>query len=640
MFWIFLSPLWWIGFFGQAFRWWVACEIFSFAVLPICFFIFPAMKDRGWGFSKIFGILFVTWINWYLCTVLKFSFLSVFIAFLIALVVSGLCIGKVKSSLIAFIKKRWRMILLYEAIFLFAFLFFVNIRSYCPEAMFNPDYSGAEKLMNCNYLHALMRTEHFPPKDNWIWGNDLLTNKPFYINYYYFGHLMWATLAKFSIYEARYAFNLGLATIFALTFIGSFALGFNLTRRLRWGFLAAFMVAFFGNIDALQQTFERIGFWVGRQSAAQSAWKILMSHVREAFLSVDFWRTSRVVDNTVTEFPFFSAILGDLHPHHSSLPIVLLAIGASMSLIMRMPRRVSTPIESIKKTGWVLLFLAFVICGAFAANTWDAIVLGFFAAVLIFYMNMRWWGNTPKGVGMTIAMVAGLGLTSLLLGLLFKLYFISPIKNEIKIASFFPLKFEKLKLMIVPLKPEMRAKLSDYFVLFGLFLFPLIIYLWGLFRNYLKKFNPSMKTLWICVFAFMIVFSWNVWHFWLPGLAMAWLVATIALLMDKRWGRRTIYFLLLTTPIIFFTLFVDTFYFDDRMVGIHERYNTLFKIYYPLWEFLALGAVYAFARMFRIAWIGRRWHALCGLALFLLATLIVGMLYPIQSIGVRTLFFH
>ncbi|MCX6998973.1 MAG: DUF2298 domain-containing protein, partial [Candidatus Sumerlaeota bacterium] len=206
MFWELFNPFWWFGFFGTAFRWWVACELFSIAVLPICFIIFRVMKDRGYGFAKIFGILFVTWLNWYLCIILKFSFGSVLVAFALALGCGAFCFFHVKDALLSFVRKRWRLILLYEILFLFSFLFFANVRSYSPEAIFDPGYSGAEKLSNCNYLHDLMRVEHFPPYDTWLCGNDPRTNKPFYINYYYFGHLEWATVAKFSFYEARYAF--------------------------------------------------------------------------------------------------------------------------------------------------------------------------------------------------------------------------------------------------------------------------------------------------------------------------------------------------------------------------------------------------------------------------------------------------
>jgi uncharacterized membrane protein len=223
--------------------------------------------------------------------------------------------------------------------------------------------------------------------------------------------------------------------------------------------------------------------------------------------------------------------------------------------------------------------------------------------------------------------------------ILFKLFFTAPLKNDIRVATYFPLKFEKLKLVIMPLPPNLRTDLSDYFVLFGLFLFPLILYLGGLFRRYLSKAESGIRGLLILLSVFVLIFSRNAYHYWLPGLTLIWLILSAALLVNGRLGRRTNYFLLLGITVAFFTLFVEVFFIDDRMVGQLERYNTLFKIYYPLWAFLALGATYSFSRMFRIALETRRWNRVVLLLLFLASTIAVGMLYPIQATCVRTGYF-
>ncbi len=635
-----LNPFWWFGFFGTAVRWWLVCELFSLAVVPICFYIFRVFKDRGYGFAKIFGIFFITYINWLLCTILPFSFGSVLFTFLIVCGLSAFFFLRVKEKFIAFWKRHWRLALLYEAIFLFSFLFFVNVRSYAPDATFNPAESGAEKFLNCAYLNDLMRVRHFPPRDSWLCGNDPRAHKPFYVNYYYVGHLQWATLAKFAHYGAAYAFSLGLATIFALTFIGAFSLGTNLTRQLWWGFLAAFMVALFGNLDALQQVFERIGFWMSHKGATQTAWESVKAHTRIIFFTVDYWRSSRIVQHTITEFPFFTAILGDLHPHHSSLPIVLLAMGGGMNLVFIVGKRWQNLGEFFKRYWLTFLFLALAIGGTFAANTWDAIVLGFSGAAILVYLNLRRWGNMARGLGYSIASVAALGILSVFLFLLFKLYFASPVKNDVQIASLFPLRFKKFKLMIAPLTPSLRTHLSDYFVHFGLFLFPIILYSGGLLRRFFKERERVIGWVWLFAVVFVLVLGRGVWRFWLPGCAIVWMLFAGALLAQGNIGRRTVYFLLLSLVVAFFTLFVEIFFFDDRYTGKLERYNTLFKIYYPLWSFLALGATYSFARLFRRTFPG---HHLCVkilLGIFLAATVVLGMLYPMQATAVRTDFFQ
>jgi len=656
-----LNPFWWFGFFGASFRWWFVCELFSLAVIPVCFHVFRPLKDKGYGFAKIFGIFFVTYVNWYLCTILSFSFGSVLFSLVVVLLVNLPFFLRQKDRILAFFKNRWKLILLYDLLFLFAFLFFVNVRSYRPEAMFNPGESGAEKMLNCAYLHGLMRTSHFPPRDTWLWGQYYLKEEPdpqsktnvikmkdgadagegvkkrnFYINYYYFGHLEWATIAKMSFYEARYAFNLGLATIFALSFIGAFSLGANLTRRLRWGLAAALMVALFGNIDALQQLLVRIGDYIAHKGETQTAWQAIMQHKKDIFMSVDFWRTSRVMDNTVTEFPYFSAILGDLHPHHSSLPLVLLALGTGMSLFLVVSRKPSGLKDFFRRYWAHFLFFALVIGGAFVTNIWDAVVLGFFGFVILTTLHFQRHGNDWTSIWHSIVTVAGLGLVSVFLFLLFKLFFLSPIKNDIRIASYFPLKFEKFELMLKPVPANLRTDLSDYFVLFGLFLFPIIFYSIGLFRSYLRTGARLLSLVWLTIALFILVFSRNSFQYWLPGLALLWIFGCVAILIQGKRSRSTNYFLLVCLVVGFFTLLVETYFFDDRMVGALERYNTLFKIYYPLWSFLALAAAYSFARMFRKAVLNRNFNTMTLLGIFLALTVIVGMLYPIQSTNIRT----
>ena len=57
-----------------------------------------------------------------------------------------------------------------------------------------------------------------------------------------------------------------------------------------------------------------------------------------------WWRASRVITDrdllgnaveVIDEFPFFSFLLGDMHPHVLGLPFVLLAVGLALALLLR-----------------------------------------------------------------------------------------------------------------------------------------------------------------------------------------------------------------------------------------------------------------------------------------------------------------
>lgn len=356
-----------------------------------------------------------------------------------------------------------------QALFLAALVFFAGVRSYLPWATFLLNLRQAEKMGNLTHLNSLMRTAIMPPGDSWYSGEP--------INYYYGGHLMVATLAKASLQPAEIAFNLGLATVFALTVALGFSFIYNVVhtvarrtpwRRgfawhhgLAWGLFGALAIACFGNLDAWQQlgtrnvdsgdVYDAPGYSPRRalQERQADALKVpsaaageliprameaarplidagadpaairaaLESHYREfpADLAVpkpqqpgiietrwswenltliDFWRSSRAIKGTppgvkeagtITEFPYFSAILGDLHPHHMALPYTLMALSACLALIRVTARgaRVRTDAGWFAR-GWIaLLVMGGCIGAVFAVNIWDAVVLAFLYALVV-----------------------------------------------------------------------------------------------------------------------------------------------------------------------------------------------------------------------------------------------------------------
>ena len=46
-----------------------------------------------------------------------------------------------------------------------------------------------------------------------------------------------------------------------------------------------------------------------------------------------FWNASRVIPDTINEFPFFTFTYADLHAHMLALPLTLLALAAAVALV-------------------------------------------------------------------------------------------------------------------------------------------------------------------------------------------------------------------------------------------------------------------------------------------------------------------
>ena len=54
-----------------------------------------------------------------------------------------------------------------------------------------------------------------------------------------------------------------------------------------------------------------------------------------------FWNASRVIPDTINEFPFFTFTYADLHAHMIALPLTLLALAAAVALVPKSSARVS-----------------------------------------------------------------------------------------------------------------------------------------------------------------------------------------------------------------------------------------------------------------------------------------------------------
>ena len=94
----------------------------------------------------------------------------------------------------------------------------------------------------------------------------------------------------------------------------------------------------------------------------------------------NWWNPSRAVWDTsrdpgdptkfyaITEFPFFSFWLGDMHPHVMALPFGLLALALALQTIARP----AAPTFAMGRRGWAELALTGIVLGSlYTINSWD-----------------------------------------------------------------------------------------------------------------------------------------------------------------------------------------------------------------------------------------------------------------------------
>jgi YYY domain-containing protein len=343
--------------------WYVAAQIFALVVLPIAFVVFRPWPDRGYLFAKPLGLLLVATTTWLLVSVnlIHFSFFAVLLALVVLTVVSYLTLRAIGDDLKVHLKANARRIVRMEVLFLLAYLAFLLIRSANPD-LWHP-WKGGEKPMDFAYLNAVVKSSTIPPYDPWYAGG--------YLNYYYFGQFMIASLIRFTGIVPSVAYNLAVPLLFALTVGGVYSIVSGLaelTLRAKrvpaWsrkspvyaGLAAVVFVAVAGNIDGLMQVlqgFSRTFF------------------MDQPFGEFDFWRSSRMMapgsdGNEITEFPFFTFLFADLHAHLIAIPIAITALAASIAAYLRIGRNRSR-FESLAG----LVVIGVLVGSLRTINAWD-----------------------------------------------------------------------------------------------------------------------------------------------------------------------------------------------------------------------------------------------------------------------------
>jgi YYY domain-containing protein len=331
--------------------------------LPISLFLFKALPDRGYLLAKPLSILIAAYLAWLFASLqwMPFSRNSVLLAAFLVATASLIVVYARLVDVSAFFRDNLRLVVIGEAVFMGSFLLFLLIRAANPD-LWHP-YQGGEKPMEMAYLNAVVRSTYMPPYDPWFAGG--------YINYYYFGQFIVASLIKVTGVLPEVAFNLAVPLFFALTTVGVFSLVYNLaegTRRSRGvassraspvlaGLAAVFFVALMGNLDGTVQAVQGLArVWGDNQP----------------FGTFDFWRSSRLIPPgdprgyEITEFPFFTFLFADLHAHLMAIPFTLLSLGMALNLALRLKDDLGLASRVL-----LLLALALAVGTLRAINTWD-----------------------------------------------------------------------------------------------------------------------------------------------------------------------------------------------------------------------------------------------------------------------------
>ncbi|MFW6174860.1 MAG: DUF2298 domain-containing protein, partial [Chloroflexota bacterium] len=353
--------------------WLAAIEVMGLLALPLGMVLFRPLANRGYLLHKPLGLLLVAFGAWIMAAtgVMEFSRWSVLVA-LGALAVVGMALGYgSRAGIREYLRGQGRGVLAMEALFLAAFAAFLLIRLANPD-LWHP-WRGGEKPMDFAYFNAVLKSTVMPPYDPWFAGG--------YLNYYYFGQFIVASVNKLTGIVPAIAYNLAIPTLFAMTVGGAFTIIHGMVARTRRGARgksaavaglgAVVLVAVIGNLDAFAQVLSGAG-----RALVNSG----------PFGTFDFWRSSRLFPEAspgseITEFPYFTFLFGDLHAHMIAIPFALLGVGLSISIFLR---SASTPRGRLSVTLASLATLALTIGALRTTNAWDFPTALAIAAIAIF----------------------------------------------------------------------------------------------------------------------------------------------------------------------------------------------------------------------------------------------------------------
>src|SRR5579859_2567115 len=354
----------------DALAWYLVVQVAGLAVWPLVSRALAPLEDRGWGVSKAAGLLGVAWLVWFLCMLTPLPFTRT--TLVVALLGTGAAAWLFElrtlglEPVLTWLGVKRREVLVLEAVFLAGFSLFAVLRAHAPAI------AATEKPMDMAFLNGFMAAQTLPTQDTWLAG--------FGEPYYHFGYFVLACLGKISGVAPGVAYNLAAATVPALAMVGLAALAWHLARAAGapapWAAfgsaLATLLALFCGNLTAF---FE---FLVSRGAITADASAVLGINPLHFGVGITpgvwpptdtFWwfNASRVIPNLkpdgINEFPFFSALLSDLHPHFVALPFELLVLAVAATHVLTRGQTLRSP--------WTQGLAALALGGLLVINTWD-----------------------------------------------------------------------------------------------------------------------------------------------------------------------------------------------------------------------------------------------------------------------------
>ena len=396
---------------GSIIPWYLASVVVMIAGLVPAAHLFDRLPTRGVLYARTLGLLITMWLAW---TAARYGIVPwgtplIVLALAMAAALAVALVWR-KPEVLRAIRTQRGVLLAGEAAFIAVFVLIALMRAQAPAA------AGTEKPMDLMLITAIHRATTMPPPDPWLSGHA--------VSYYHLGHAGADVIGRLSHQQPGIAFNLVTASTGAAAAVAVAGLAIDLAaltglrrRASRWMAGGVAMTSLF-----LVAPLVGLASIAGAHGVARDAIRMLgvegvPPNAGTTGLVPDtfwwWWNTTRILPGTITEYPAFTLLLGDVHAHLLNMPLAVLALALAA--------QVFEGGRPLTWRGWVrdparLLLTSLIFAGVVMTDAWDVVTLGLIwaTAAVLAAGRAGWkpptslilvarWGALPAGVALALA---------------------------------------------------------------------------------------------------------------------------------------------------------------------------------------------------------------------------------------------